>query len=77
MRWRCVPVPTPSENDQRSVRKFAWLPVQIKDHKIWLESYETIEIYTKRVVYEEGSIEWIFEWRELHPKYRVTLDYYV
>ena len=76
MRWRCVPVPPPSENDRRIVRKFAWLPIQIKNIKVWLETYQTTEVYTKRMLWDEGNAWWIYEWRELGPDHRKTLDYY-
>lgn len=76
MRWRCSPIPFPSENDRRIVRKFAWLPVQIKDHKVWLETYQTVEVYSKRMVWADEQAWWIYEWREMSPDHRETLDYY-
>jgi hypothetical protein len=40
VKWKLT---KPKIGDRRTVRKFAWLPVEIGDTKVWLETYETVE----------------------------------
>ena len=44
MKWK---LEKPASGSIRTVRKFAWLPVEIEDHKVWLETFETKEVYQR------------------------------
>lgn len=44
MKWK---LESPEPGARRIVRKFAWLPVEIEGYKVWLETYETKEVYYK------------------------------
>lgn len=53
MRWRTTK-PTPKPGDVRYIRRFAWLPVEIRDHTVWLERYEA----TQRLVLGVEEDRW-------------------
>ena len=42
MKWK---VNRPKLGETRFVRKFAWFPTLVEDCKVWLETYETKEVY--------------------------------
>jgi hypothetical protein len=48
MRWTTQPAPC--DGDVREVRRFAFLPVRTHDGRcVWLESYVTVERFTRTV----------------------------
>lgn len=61
MKWKLT---KPASGSVRTIRKFAWLPVEIEDHKVWLETYETKEVYRK----SGSKMRWveIAEWHHDH-----------
>lgn len=60
MKWKLT---KPASGSIRTVRKFAWLPVDIENHKVWLETYETKEVYRRvghDIVWSEIAV-WDYE----------------
>lgn len=43
MRWLATDPPTPKHRELRARKLFAWKPTRVKDHVIWLETYEVAE----------------------------------
>ena len=35
----------PKKGDRKIVRRFAWIPTEVEDHTVWLETYQTEVIY--------------------------------
>lgn len=44
MRWKTVDI-TPIEGYTRLRRKFAFLPTTVGDYTVWLETYESVQVY--------------------------------
>lgn len=65
MKWNAV-TPLPKEFDTRTVRKFAWLPTLVEDKKVWLETYQTEEVY--KLSYSGGNGGFWTEWVEWDHK---------
>lgn len=40
----------PKEGDFKEVKKFAFLPVHIKDKIVWFESYKILYIYERKFI---------------------------
>lgn len=45
MKWYSPRVANPAIGDRRIVKKFAFLPTRIGNHRVWLESYWQEEIF--------------------------------
>ena len=46
MRWNVIkPIP-PSLGERRVRRVFAWKPIRVEGHMVWLETYEIHEQYS-------------------------------
>lgn len=41
MKWR-APIEHPKEGDLKVVTKYAWLPTQVGEYKIWLQQYQEL-----------------------------------
>jgi hypothetical protein len=72
MRW-LKDKPRAKHGDQRNKRRFAFLPVQIAEYQVWLETYESVQEYRK-VSKFNGRRGWYeLDWVEIDRK---MLDYY-
>jgi hypothetical protein len=60
MKWKTVK-PVPKHGEIRTRRKIAWLPVEVQDHTVWLETYQITEQYVE--YRSEHAIP--SHWREL------------
>lgn len=56
MRWLSPAKPEPRPWDLRIVRRFAWWPKQYRESKLWLEHYESVQLY-RHVV--NAGLEWV------------------
>ena len=64
MKWKAKSIAkAPEEGDQRTRRKFAWLPTRIdNDERIWMESYLLHEEYGKEFRFFEGRVFVVWTW---------------
>jgi hypothetical protein len=70
MKWKINPY-VPKEGDTRTIRKFAWLPTDCGEYRVWLESYESVQKYKKMAQLGEGHGFWALEWVEIERNYLV------
>lgn len=68
MRWRYVD-DTPQEGDTRTVRRFAWTPVVCGDYTVWLESYDSIQVYRTRPRPTKAGTLTFAKWDEIERHY--------
>lgn len=68
MRWLAENPPKPKAAQTRCRRVFAWRPTRVKEHVVWLESYEVYEVYFSPA---DGTAGW---WSETNRK---VLDLYI
>lgn len=64
MKLRTIHIPPKYKfGDTRVTRKYAWWPKRVEDKLIWLESYEVVEIKSKRprIVFA-GNIPLVAPW---------------
>ena len=71
MRWRYVE-DTPQEGDTRTVRRFAWTPVVCGDYTVWLETYESIQVYRTRPRATTLGTLTFAGWDEIETRYLET-----
>lgn len=55
MKWKTNQY-VPKEGDRRTVRKFAFLPVIADEYTVWLETYDSVQQYTKVTVYVHRGV---------------------
>ncbi len=72
MRWR-VKQKEWVEGSIRKRKPFAFLPVRIGDHMIWLEQYSLTEALKTVAVFDEGVVYPELQWVTINKD---TLDYY-
>lgn len=88
MRWKAKPLPVkgmitgikgPEIGDKKQKNRFAWLPVKIEKHIIWLESYVEVWEYKKYKVRERDDLiviayadEWVdcVGWRLIKKEFK-------
>lgn len=63
MKWKTTRY-KPQEGDKRRVRKFAFFPKVCGPYTVWLESYESHQVYKGMTQFGEGTIpmkclEWV------------------
>ena len=58
----------PKEGDKRRVRKFAFFPKTCGPYTVWLESYESHQVY-KEMVYGATLPRFCVEWVEFERNY--------
>jgi hypothetical protein len=59
--------------DLKSFAKFAWFPIKVEDHIVWLESYTSMcerKTYVKSFTFEEVE-KWVEYDRRLRDSYSV------
>lgn len=49
MIWKAKTKPDYKVGDYKSIEKFAWLPRNVKEYWVWLESYTEVYIYSYRI----------------------------
>jgi hypothetical protein len=57
MRWTGNPRP----GSKRTVIKFAWFPVGIGNHIVWLERYREGQVYSNAM---DNIYAWTWNWRQ-------------
>jgi hypothetical protein len=65
MKWKTTKY-EPAEGDIRTKRKFAFLPVTADEYTVWLETYDSVQKYTKVTVYVHRGVpdRWM-RWEEI------------
>jgi len=48
--------------DTRIKRTFAWLPFRIGNDMVWLETYETLQMYVLNEYKNETKLYQVYEW---------------
>ena len=63
MRWS---IERPKEGNIRTIKKFAFFPTLLteSDYKVWLETYNCTEEYSKVLADYNGVVGWILAWVE-------------
>ena len=62
MRWK-IEAP-PKEGDWRRLTVFAWLPTQVEDYMVWLETYYIKEQLIAVADLDEGFVHRELQWVE-------------
>ena len=75
MRWKIRDKKSPKIGDERTITKFAWLPIKIDNYKVWLEAYDSFQKYEEvSEVIDMTEPEIIVrKWVEFKRK---TIDFY-
>ena len=74
MKWKTKKY-KPQEGDARTVRRFAWIPKRCEGgYTVWLETYDSFQVYKRVAQMETRHVYWALEWVETKAYY---LEVYV
>jgi len=75
MRWDRKALPLPKEGDVRIMIRFAWIPKEVEDKVVWLESYYSHQVYqyTDNIDFTNKVYRWVETDRTLVSLYEDVL----
>ena len=64
MRWKIKTLDIPI-GKSKVVKKFAWLPTQVKGHYVWLEMYSVTYFWDKKIHKFTSNDYYVHHWCEM------------